>query len=54
MSEFYKKFLDENWQTHFDYNKTWYKYNFEMLALACRTKFQLGRLFARNVKTKSN
>lgn len=45
MSEFYKKFLDENWKTHFNYNKTWYKHNFELLVLAFRTKFQLNRLF---------
>lgn len=47
MSEFYKKFLDENWQTHFNYNKAWYKHNFDMLVLAYRTKFQLSRLFGR-------
>lgn len=47
MSEFYKKFLDENWQTHFNYNQTWYKYNFDMLLLSFRTKFQLNRLFDR-------
>lgn len=47
MSEFYKKFLDENWQTHFTYNKQWYKLNFELLLLHYRTKFQLQRLFRR-------
>ncbi|GJQ71549.1 hypothetical protein Trydic_g11257 [Trypoxylus dichotomus] len=25
MSEFYKKFLDDNWKTHFNYNFEWYK-----------------------------
>lgn len=47
MSEFYKKFLDENWQTHFNYNKAWYRHNAEMLVLAFRTKLQWSRLFGR-------
>ncbi|XP_022916145.1 COA8 family protein CG14806, mitochondrial [Onthophagus taurus] len=36
MSEFYKKFLDENWKTHVTYNFQWYKKNFEILILAFR------------------
>lgn len=45
MSEFYKKFLDENWKKHFEYNRDWYKKNFEMLVLSFRVKVQPIRLF---------
>lgn len=47
MSEFYKKFLDENWQSHFNYNRDWYQKNFELLILSYRTKFQLKRWLER-------
>ncbi|XP_031617306.1 COA8 family protein CG14806, mitochondrial [Contarinia nasturtii] len=43
MSEFYKSFLDSNWKSHFQYNREWYKKNFEILLLSYRTKFQLKR-----------
>lgn len=45
MSEFYKKFLDENWRSHTSYNREWYKKNFELLLLSFRCKFQTERLF---------
>ncbi|XP_072376298.1 COA8 family protein CBG23705, mitochondrial [Diabrotica undecimpunctata] len=31
MSEFYKRFLDENWKTHVIYNKEWYIRNLNIL-----------------------
>ncbi|KAJ8932720.1 hypothetical protein NQ314_014415 [Rhamnusium bicolor] len=34
MSEFYKKFLDENWNTHVKYNFEWYKKNLILLIFA--------------------
>lgn len=44
MSEFYKKFLDENWKTHLQYNAVWYKKNFTLLLLALRVSFEKGLL----------
>lgn len=40
MSEFYKKFLDNNWKSHVRYNFEWYKRNFFMLYLAFRASVQ--------------
>ncbi|VEN38402.1 unnamed protein product [Callosobruchus maculatus] len=34
MSEFYKRFLDDTWQTHLAYNMEWYKRNFTLLFLS--------------------
>ncbi|XP_023012321.1 cytochrome c oxidase assembly factor 8 [Leptinotarsa decemlineata] len=34
MSEFYKKFLDENLSSHMKYNREWYKRNFTLLILS--------------------
>lgn len=31
MSVFYKRFLDKNWQSHFNYNISWYKRNLMIL-----------------------
>ncbi|XP_018335542.1 APOPT family protein CG14806, mitochondrial [Agrilus planipennis] len=36
MSEFYKSFLDKNWETHVNYNFEWYKRNFSILLLSLR------------------
>ncbi|XP_012269369.1 COA8 family protein CG14806, mitochondrial [Athalia rosae] len=36
MSVFYKKFLDEHWQTHLNYNISWYKKNITLLFLEIR------------------
>ncbi|KAJ8975384.1 hypothetical protein NQ317_008599, partial [Molorchus minor] len=36
MSEFYKKFLDDNWETHVKYNFEWYKKNATALFWALR------------------
>jgi len=36
MSEFYKQFLDERWDLHYNYNKEWYKKNLSMLWPAFR------------------
>lgn len=33
MSIFYKQFLDKNWQSHVNYNITWYKKNIKILVL---------------------
>ncbi|XP_044753825.1 COA8 family protein CG14806, mitochondrial [Coccinella septempunctata] len=40
MSEFYKKFLDEHWKTHIEYNFSWYKKNFSLLFLALRVNVE--------------
>ncbi|KAL4237393.1 Apoptogenic protein 1 [Mactra antiquata] len=34
MSEFYKQFLDDNRKNHMQYNREWYKQNFQMLLSA--------------------
>lgn len=41
-SEFYKNFLDKNWQTHFYFNIAWYVKNFELLFLALRVNVEKG------------
>lgn len=51
LSEFYKTFLDSNWQSHFNYNREWYKKNFEILLLSYRTKFQFGKVLKRFSKS---
>lgn len=40
MSEFYKKFLDDNWKIHLKYNFEWYKRNFELLFLTLRVNLE--------------
>lgn len=50
MSEFYKKFLDENYQQHVQYNKTWYKKNISLLWPAA--KVVLAKLFKKRQKGK--
>lgn len=40
MSEFYKRFLDDNWKIHVNYNFEWYKRNFELLFLALRVSLE--------------
>lgn len=40
MSDFYKKFLDQNWETHLNYNMEWYKRNFSLLYLAFRVNLE--------------
>ena len=40
MSEFYKSFLDDQWQKHRDYNFQWQKRNFAILALGIRVKLE--------------
>lgn len=46
MSEFYKMFLDKNWETHVKYNIEWYKKNFTLLYLAFRVSLErsLGKI----------
>lgn len=39
MSVFYKRFLDKNWHTHFNYNVAWYKRNIRILLLELRVRF---------------
>lgn len=36
MNEFYQKFLNDNYYSHYEYNKNWYKYNFMLLWMALR------------------
>lgn len=36
MSEFYKYFLDKNWDLHFYYNVSWYMKNLELLVLSAQ------------------
>ncbi|XP_031350982.1 COA8 family protein CG14806, mitochondrial-like isoform X2 [Photinus pyralis] len=40
MSQFYKKFLDDNWKSHVSYNFEWYKRNFRILYLALRVSLE--------------
>ncbi|CAG9817362.1 unnamed protein product [Phaedon cochleariae] len=49
MSEFYKRFLDENWLTHIRYNNEWYKKNLTMLFLALKVSLEryLGMFIAK-------
>lgn len=47
MSEFYKKFLDENWKSHVNYNLEWYKKNFEILYLSLLTRIGLDKMLRR-------
>ncbi|KAJ6637049.1 Cytochrome P450 18a1 [Pseudolycoriella hygida] len=37
MSEFYKSFLDKNWNFHFYYNVSWYMKNLELLILSAQS-----------------
>ncbi|CAF0780447.1 unnamed protein product [Brachionus calyciflorus] len=36
MNEFYKKFLNENYHNHYEYNRQWFKYNISLLWPATR------------------
>ena len=36
MNDFYKQFLNENYQNHYEYNKKWLKLNFQLLWMATR------------------
>lgn len=45
-NEFYKRFLNENYYNHYDYNQKWLRYNFALLWPAC--KVFLYRLFVKN------
>ena len=38
MSVFYKKFLDENWNVHLQYNFKWYQKNIFLLILSFKVK----------------
>lgn len=38
MSIFYKRFLDKNWRSHFNYNLEWYKRNLRLLFLELRVR----------------
>lgn len=38
MSVFYKQFLDKNWQSHFNYNVSWYKRNIKILLYGIAAK----------------
>jgi hypothetical protein len=49
MSLFYKKFLDDNYELHRDYNKEWYRRNIGQLWPAF--KVQIERLFRRRRRT---
>lgn len=50
MSEFYKKFLDENWKLHVSYNLEWYKKNFEIIYLSLLTRIGLGKMLRRKAQ----
>ena len=39
MNEFYKEFLNDNYQNHYEYNKKWFNYNFALLIPAIRVYF---------------
>ncbi|KAJ9585937.1 hypothetical protein L9F63_020414, partial [Diploptera punctata] len=38
MSVFYKRFLDENWNIHLQYNMNWYRKNIDLVVLALKVK----------------
>ncbi|XP_048518908.1 cytochrome c oxidase assembly factor 8 isoform X1 [Dendroctonus ponderosae] len=40
MSEFYREFLNANWQNHVKYNFEWYRRNFALLGLALRVSLE--------------
>ena len=40
MSVFYKKFLDDHWNSHLDYNRQWQRRNFHILFLALKVKLE--------------
>ena len=40
MSVFYKKFLDDHWNSHLDYNRQWQRRNFHILFLAFKVKLE--------------
>ncbi|XP_017769910.1 PREDICTED: APOPT family protein Y39B6A.34, mitochondrial [Nicrophorus vespilloides] len=42
LSEFYKEFLDSNWNMHVNYNLQWYKRNFTLMFLALRASLPQG------------
>ena len=48
LNEFYKKFLDENYESHYEYNKTWIKYNLSLIWPG--TKVFIYRLLFRKLK----
>ncbi len=52
MNEFYKKFLDDNYYLHYEYNTKWLKYNFSLLIPAVKVYFY--RLMKRNKKVDSS
>ncbi|XP_052273886.1 COA8 family protein Y39B6A.34, mitochondrial-like isoform X2 [Dreissena polymorpha] len=52
LSVFYKKFLDDNYPTHIQYNKDWYKKNISLLWPALKVNFY--RLFARRKESAKN
>lgn len=39
MNEFYKNFLNENYESHYDYNRQWFKYNIKLLWPATKVFF---------------
>ncbi len=39
INEFYKKFLNDNYHNHYEYNKKWFKLNLKMLWPAVRVHF---------------
>uniref|UniRef100_A0A8C4T4W0 Cytochrome c oxidase assembly factor 8 n=1 Tax=Erpetoichthys calabaricus TaxID=27687 RepID=A0A8C4T4W0_ERPCA len=41
MAEFYKDFLNKNWQKHADYNKEWYKRNITITFLMGKVTLQM-------------
>ncbi|KAJ3642453.1 hypothetical protein Zmor_025241 [Zophobas morio] len=47
MSEFYKSFLDKNWERHLKYNFEWYRKNFALLILAFRVGLEKNLLKVR-------
>lgn len=51
MSEFYKQFLDKNWNLHFYYNVSWYMKNLELLVLSAQVNIsKIYRKFSRKSK----
>ena len=45
MSVFYKRFLDENWNVHLQYNLKWYEKNIALVILAFKVKIAKLKLY---------
>jgi hypothetical protein len=55
INEFYKKFLNDNYHNHYEYNKKWFKLNLKLLWPAVRVHFyRIGKQFKSKRTIKSS